>query len=97
MSKYSIHSTPFEIQMELAHKIRLIRKGTKTSQKELAERAGVSLGSLKRFENSGKISLESFLKLLNVLNRLDEMKNILNPVPDDKNIEELFSNKMRNT
>jgi transcriptional regulator with XRE-family HTH domain len=37
------------------------------TQEGLAKRSGVSLGSLKRFESSGHISLESLLKLALVL------------------------------
>ena len=32
----------------------------------MAERSGVSLGSLKSFENTGKISLDSLLKLMHL-------------------------------
>ncbi len=53
---------------ELASKHKLIRKQLTLTQGELAERSGVSLGSIKRFESSGQISLESLLKLAQILN-----------------------------
>ncbi len=37
------------------------------SQQSLSQRSGVSLGVLKKFERTGKISLESLLKLALVL------------------------------
>ena len=40
-----------EIDKELAERLAGIRKRRKISQKELATRSGVSLGSLKRFED----------------------------------------------
>jgi transcriptional regulator with XRE-family HTH domain len=43
------------------------------TQKGLAKRAGVSLSSLRRFEQEGAISLESFLKLFQILGSLDEL------------------------
>ena len=95
MSKYSIQKTPSELLKELANKHRTIRKNAKLSQVDLSERSGVSLGTLKRFESSGKISLESFLKLLLILERLNEMENILLPKENLKDIEKLFSNKTR--
>jgi len=38
----------------------------------------VSLGSVKRFESSGKVSLESLLKVSLVLECLDDFNNIAN-------------------
>ena len=57
----------------------------------MAEHSGVSLGSLKRFENTGKISLESFLKLMHLLGRLKEFDKILSVNENLDDIEKLFS------
>ena len=95
MNKYSIHKLPDEILRETASKHRDIRKKAKLSQAKLADRSGVSLGSLKRFEATGRISLESFLKLLHILGRLDEFDQILHPKEDMKGIEKLFSDRTR--
>lgn len=95
MSKYSISKTPFEVQQELAEKVRRIRKGAKFSQVELARRSGVSLGSLKRFETTGQISLESLLKLLHLLERLHEMENILLLGENTGEVEQLFTHNLR--
>lgn len=59
--------TPKEIGLEIAHNLKKMRKRRKMSQTELAERSNVSYGSLKRFEQTGKISLESLLKIAVVL------------------------------
>ena len=61
----------------MAEKNRTLRKQLKMSQEEMAERSGVSLGSLKRFESMGKISLDSLLKLMHLLGRLNEFDNIM--------------------
>lgn len=95
MSKYSIQKSPSEFLKELALKHRKLRNSDKLSQAELAERSGVSLGTLKRFESTGKISMESFLKLLLILGRLDEIEKILLPEENIKEIESLFSDKTR--
>ncbi len=58
---------PSDIQDQLRQKFKIHRKQLGYTQIELAERSGVSLGSLKRFETTGQISLESFLKLAFVL------------------------------
>ncbi len=95
MSNYSIQKTPTELLKEVANKLRAIRKQQKMSQTNLAERSGVSLGSLKRFESTGKISFESLLKLSNILGRLKDFETILEPETDMGDIEELFSDKTR--
>ena len=46
------------------------------TQEGLANKSGVSLGSLKRFETSGQISLESLLKLSVILECLDDFSHI---------------------
>jgi len=68
--------TPIEIMQELKAKFRERRKSLGYTQNELATRSGVSLGSLKRFERSGQISLESLLKLALVLECLDEFSSL---------------------
>jgi len=66
---------------KLSQRIRARRREGKISQSELAARSGVSLGSIKRFENTGEISLTSLLRIAVVLgyetdfDRLFERKN----------------------
>ena len=55
--------TPNEIAKSLAEKIKQQRKKLKISQQELAQKSGVSLGSIKRFETKYEISLQSFIKI----------------------------------
>lgn len=52
------------------------RKALKFSQEELAKRSGVSLGSMKRFENTGEISLTSLLKIAVVLECEDDFNSL---------------------
>ena len=60
--------TPNDIAHELVEKIKQHRKKLKISQAQLAIKSGVSLGSIKRFESKYEISLNSFIKILIVLN-----------------------------
>lgn len=68
--------TPQEILLQLASQAKEKRLALNLSQAGLASRSGVSLGSLKRFEHSGQISLESFLKLIWVLDDLGRIENL---------------------
>ena len=91
MNKYSIHKTPSQIQSELAGRFKVIRKSRKLSQTELAEKSGVSYGSIRRFEYTGQISLESLLKLAHFFDQLDNFENIFVINEDLKKIEKLFN------
>lgn len=88
---YTLKSTPYDVSKEIAQRHRIIRKQLKMSQEEMAERSGVSFGSLKRFENTGKISLESLLKLMHLLGHLDDFDNVLRAKENNADIEKLFS------
>ncbi len=88
---YSLEPTPLEISKKLARKHRTLRKQLSMSQEEMAERSGVSLGSLKRFENSGKISLDSLLKLMHLLGRLNEFDNFLLVKENLDDVKKLFT------
>ncbi|MBK8625145.1 MAG: helix-turn-helix transcriptional regulator [Saprospiraceae bacterium] len=90
MNPYSLKPLPSDIQASLANKFRVLRKAQGYSQEETAKRSGVSLGSLKRFENTGQISLESLLKLSHLLDRLDDFKTVFAQGEDMKQIEKLF-------
>lgn len=80
MNRFSLH-TPEKIGKTLAERARSLRLARGWKQATLAERAGVSLGSLRRFEASGQVSLESLLKLAFALNRLDDFETLLRPPP----------------
>jgi len=68
--------TPSQMQEELKVKFRAKRKALKLTQEELAIKSGMSLGSLKRFESSGQISLESLLKVALVLECLGDFEGV---------------------
>ncbi len=95
MNKYSVDKLPRDVRIEIAHKHKKLRKQRGLSQKELAERSGVSLGSLKRFETKGQVSLESLLKLVFVLGRLSDFESVLKPENNLKHIEKLFDSQKK--
>ncbi|MCL2844767.1 MAG: helix-turn-helix transcriptional regulator [Chitinivibrionia bacterium] len=51
----------------MANRVKARRKEQNISQQKLAEISRVSLGSIRRFERSGEISLDSLLKIAIVL------------------------------
>lgn len=90
MNPYSLKPLPSDIQASLADKFRVLRKAQDYSQEEMAKISGVSLGSLKRFENSGQISLESLLKLSYLLDRLNDFKSVFVQGEDRNQIVKIF-------
>ncbi len=69
-------NTPGEIAKSLAKKIQKHRKNLKLSQAQLAEKSGVSLGSIKRFECKYEISLTSFIKIAIALGLNNDLDNL---------------------
>ena len=83
--------TPSEMQDEVKTKFRAKRKALKLTQTQLSVRSNVSLGSLKRFESSGQISLESLLKLAFVLECLGDFEGVCCEVEERfESIEDLI-------
>ncbi|WP_205690954.1 helix-turn-helix domain-containing protein [Cellulophaga sp. BC115SP] len=71
--------SPSKAQLKIAENIRARRLSIELTQEGLAERSGVPLPTLRKFEQKGAISLESFLKILMVVGELEELINILKP------------------
>ena len=83
-----------EINLEIAKRMVLLRKRKKISQKKLAAKSGVSLGSLKRFEQTGEISLQSFTKLAIALEVERELETLFSEVPFGS-IEEILNEQTK--
>ena len=59
--------------MIIAENARACRLQMELTQEGLAKRSGVALPTLRKFEQKGVISLESFLKIQMVLDRLEDI------------------------
>ena len=77
-NKFLNQKTPNEIAKNLARKIKEQRKKLKISQEVLAQKSGVSLGSIKRFETKYEISLQSFIKIAIALDLDNDFENLFN-------------------
>ena len=78
-------------QKKLVENVRERRLQMELTQEGLAERSGVPLSTLRKFEQKGNISLESFLKLLSVIGGLEEVINALKPnIPNFKSIDDVL-------
>ena len=61
---------------DIASSAKARRLALNLTQTGLEERSGVSLGTIKKFERSGKISLESLLKLALALGATKEFESL---------------------
>ena len=66
-----ILKSPYELSKDIAQLAKEKRLSLNLSQQTLSERSGVSYGTLKKFEQTGQISLVSLLKIALALDALD--------------------------
>jgi len=86
--------TPSSVLDKLKKNYKQKRLALDLTQEGLSTKSSVSLGSLKRFEATGKISLESLLKLSLVLECLEDFQGIASAKEQDINsIDELLKQK----
>lgn len=85
--------TYYEKQLEIAKRFRSIRKSKKVSQERLSVISCVSYASIRRFEKSGNISLESLVKLALALQLYDDLDNLFKREYKYKSIEEIINDQ----
>ncbi len=73
--------TPVEIAAELGRRLEALRLGNHWRRATLAERTGVSVSTIARFEQGGRITLENLLRLADGLGRADELASLFQPKP----------------
>ena len=76
-----IWETPSEINRNLAKRLKNIRKRRGYTQERLAARSNVSYGSLKKFEQTGEISLLSLTKIAMELGVVNEITELFTQTP----------------
>lgn len=92
-----IMMTPSEMQKAIASRVRDLRLELNLSQHTLSEKSGVSYGSVKKFEQTGQISLESLLKLAVILECMDDFKALftLKSAKEALSLDDLLENGKR--
>ncbi len=79
--------------MEIAGRMQKKRKANKLTQEQLAQKSGVSLGSVKRFERLGEISLSSLVKIAFVLDCEDDFDALFSR-KEYKSIQEVIDEQL---
>lgn len=71
---FSLHKTPSQVTLDVAKRAVNRRKELGLTQAALAERAAVSLGSLRRFEQTGAVAFESLVRICIALGCEDDLE-----------------------
>lgn len=89
--------TPYEMMKKIAENAKATRLTFNLSQKTLSEQSGVSYGVIKKFEQTGQISLESLLKISLVLDSIDHFNVLFEPNKPEKilSLDELMQDCKR--
>jgi len=85
--KYNL-KTPKEAAMALSGRAKELRLSRNWKRSTLSQKSGVSISSLRRFEQKAQISLDSLLKLMSTFGRIDEIDTLLLP-PAIQSIDDL--------
>jgi len=86
--------TPQEVLLEIAGRFKARRLRMNLSQEGLATRSGVSWSSLKRFERTGLIALDSLLRLALVLDCLGDFDQLAvdpSPLGGGKTLDDILA------
>ena len=83
---------PETYMLQIAQRERVIRKKRKLSRADLSKRSNVSYGSLKRFEETGNISLASLIKIAIALDCIDEFESLFR-TKNPESIEDIINGR----
>lgn len=70
-----------DIQKMFAQKLQKSRKSQKLSRATLSQKSNIPAPTIRRFEETGEISLRQFLRLWMVLEDIGDFIDIANPAP----------------
>ena len=75
---------PKEIRLELAERMKKVRLAQNMTQKELAEKSGIPLPTLRRFEATGEVSLKALVNFALALRKAEDLAQVFyEPLTED--------------
>lgn len=83
-----LHDNPDEIAKEMAEDFRRRRVEKNLTRKDVADKSGVAVSNIVRFEQKGLISLKNLIGIAMALGYTSEIKNVFSE-PKYSTIEEL--------
>ncbi len=86
--------TPGDVARAVAERARARRVALGFTQEDVAERSGVNIWTLRRFEASGKLAFDALIRLAVVLDAVDGF-GFLFPEPEFRNLDEVIDRPKR--
>lgn len=74
---------PRDIRLGLAERMKKVRLAQNMTQKELADRSGIPLSTLRKFETTGEASLKALVNLAIALNRAGDLEAVFCEPPEE--------------
>ena len=68
--------SPIDAMQRTAQRAKALRLEQNITQQELADKVGIAVGTVKRFEKSGEVQFNHLLRIALVLGKLDDFNNI---------------------
>ena len=68
--------TPADVMLQTAQRAKALRLEQNITQQELAGKAGIAVGTVKRFEKTGEVQFNHLLRIALVLGSLDDFKTL---------------------
>ena len=68
--------SPIDVMISVAQRAKALRLEQNITQQALADKVGIAVGTVKRFEKSGEIQFNHLLRIALVLGKLEEFNNI---------------------
>lgn len=84
--------SPFDLQLELSRFVKVTRQAKGYSVQTFSEKTGVPNSTIRKFENTGEISLRQFLMIYAALNKLTDLQQLIQKVETPTSIDEVIKN-----
>nr|WP_274620441.1 helix-turn-helix transcriptional regulator [Colwellia maritima] len=84
--------SPFELQLELSHFVKATRQAKGYSVRSFSEKTGVPNSTIRKFENTGEVSLRQFLMMYAALGKLSDLQKLTQKIDMPKSIDEVIKN-----
>ena len=88
-------TSPIDVMISVAQRAKALRLEQNITQQELADKVGIAIGTVKRFEKSGEIQFNHLLRIALVLGRLEDFFDIFAQADVPDSLYELKAAKPR--
>lgn len=84
--------SPFDLQLELSQFVKTTRQAKGYSVQAFSEKTGVPNSTIRKFENTGEVSLRQFLMIYAAISNLSDFQQLTKKVDMPNSIDEVIKN-----